>query len=246
MASLYLNKKKDADLYGLLVEVGSDRFCKIAKACLRALFDDKQADLARSMATEGIKEEGTQGEYHDAGVLFRISTTARKDEHLKTIIASLAPGVTSTFVKTTMRQVLGPQILLKYLLLPGATVLIEEVKPMLFVRMKVEEPEMKKTKVRRRKRSVQKKRPVQEKPIQMIQEHPVQKQQEVVVPPSNKKVVAVELSRDGSVTTVSDYSAKESVNGYDNANNVNKVDQAVPEESGTPEMDILSMLEAML
>lgn len=237
MASLYLNKKKDADLYGLLMEVGSNRFCKIAKACLRALFDDKQAVLARSMATEGIKEEGNQGEYHDAGVLFRLSTTAKKDEYLKTVIDSLVPGTVSTFVKTTMRQVLGPQILLKYLLLPGSCVFVEDIKPVLFVQISVAGTPEKKQKKRKARKVASKRK--------------------AAPTPSKKKnhlsdKVAVEILPNGQVLAQDDVQElqedKIATSSVDNLQNENNVIQAEPTEpvAEPEEMDILSMLEAML
>lgn len=234
MANLYLNKKKDIDLYGLFEDVGAERFRKIAKACLRALFDEKQAKLARFLASEGVREDGLGLEDKEIGVLFRVSTTAEKDEYLRIVISSLAPGTVSTFIKTTMRQVLGPQILLKYFLLPGSSVYIEDIQPTSFIKMMVDDSSSSK-----KKKSPSKKKRSEHKKAQ---------------PAKNKKEAITEVSKENVQIPLMQESSNQvpstsilSGNSIDTDYN-KQFNQSEPQTDADTdtEIDVLSMLEAMM
>ena len=232
MANLYLNKKKDVDLYGLFEDVGAERFRKIAKACLRALFDERQAKLARFLASEGVREDGLGLEDKEIGVLFRVSTTAERDEYLRIVISSLAPGTASTFIKTTMRQVLGPQILLKYFLLPGSSVYIEDIQPTSFIKMVVDDGSSSK-----KKKSPSKKKRSEHNKSQAT------KIQKEVLTETSKKDVKVPFVQESPASSPSASSLFDS--SVDNDYN-KQFDQSEPETDADTEIDVLSMLEAMM
>lgn len=135
VAILYISKIKDIDLYGLLKDVGMSNFKKCAVCCVMALSDSSYINKARSYAKSKIENgEETYQKYvvknssvEKAGVKLRLSILNQKNVFMKTIVGELVPSYCSAFIKTTMRQVLGPQILLQYFLKEGSEIEVKEI-----------------------------------------------------------------------------------------------------------------------
>jgi len=119
--SFYLSVVKDPDLCGFLNDVGTNRFRDIARLCLKALFDKdaaKQALLkAGSIQVEDNKKLPV---FFNGNTRIRLVINEKKDEAVSNLLQSIKSQCRSLFVKNTIRQVLGPQILLKYYLKEGA------------------------------------------------------------------------------------------------------------------------------
>ena len=124
--AVYISTVKDIDLYGLARDVGADHFRKIVKLCIMALFDEKYIKAARELAMDTISdaERDPRGSFlkgRQNYLAFRIciegsNKTYRQCEKL---LKNIKPRMMSFFLKTTVRQVLGPSILLRYFLSEG-------------------------------------------------------------------------------------------------------------------------------
>ena len=111
-AYLCLSQSKDVDLFGLYKDIGTINFRKVAKLCITGIFDEKAALKAREIALSG-KDGGGHSEKYSGGIKIRINISS-KECAAEYILSSLKPRAISVFIKTCIRQVLGPQILLKY------------------------------------------------------------------------------------------------------------------------------------
>ncbi len=111
-AYLCLSRSKDIDLFSLYKDVGTINFRKIAKLCITGIFDKKAASKAREIALSG-KDGGGHSEEFPSGIKIRISVSP-KECAAEYILSSLKSRTISIFIKTSIRQILGPQVLLKY------------------------------------------------------------------------------------------------------------------------------------
>lgn len=135
VAILYISKLKDIDLYSLLNDIGMANFNKCAIYCLMSILDANYINKARELAREKV-ENGSESykKYiadanspERAGVKLRIPLTNKKYTLAKTILCEVKSGYCSQFIKSIMRQVLGPQVLMHYFLVDDSNIKIEEV-----------------------------------------------------------------------------------------------------------------------
>lgn len=113
-AYLCISEKKDLELYKLHSDIGATKFRKMTKLCALGIFDERAAVKARQLALSKENGGGTFEQY-DGGIKLRLNIS-KKECSTQYILSSLKPGICSNFLKTCIRQVLGPQILLKYFL----------------------------------------------------------------------------------------------------------------------------------
>lgn len=111
-AYLCLSQSRDNDLFSLYKDIGAINFRKVAKLCITGIFDEKAASKAREIALSG-KDGGGHSEEFSNGIKVRISISP-KECAAEYILSSLKSRTISTFIKTSIRQILGPQVLLKY------------------------------------------------------------------------------------------------------------------------------------
>lgn len=135
VAILYISKLKDVDLYGLLNDIGMANFNKCAIYCLMSILDANYINKARELARKKV-ENGSESykKYiadarspERAGVKLRVPLTSKKYTLAKTVLCEVKSGYCSQFIKTVMRQVLGPQVLMQYFLINDSNIKIEEV-----------------------------------------------------------------------------------------------------------------------
>lgn len=119
--AVYISEHKDIDLCGLLKEIGPSRFRKVAKLCIRGLFDEQSAEEAKELAQKNIKSDVFNLKENNGCYGIRLSFAGSKpvNRQSATLINSIKQSHTSFFIKTVMRQILGPQVLLKYFLKDG-------------------------------------------------------------------------------------------------------------------------------
>ena len=117
--SFYISETKDPDLCGFLNDVGTNRFREVAKLCLKGLFDNESAQKALNLAKNKpskIKEPDFKDGYSRVRIVF----SDKKDLEVINILQSVKNNSRSMFAKIAIRQILGPQILLKYFLRDSA------------------------------------------------------------------------------------------------------------------------------
>lgn len=114
--AFYISETKDPDLVGLLNEIGVNAFRSLAKLCLRGLFDKQAADEAILYAKGKPKGKKKDPEYENGYIKIRIWLNGDADLEAESVLSSVKTNMRSMFLKTVIRQILGPQVLLKYFL----------------------------------------------------------------------------------------------------------------------------------
>lgn len=121
--AVYISVAKDIDLYGLARDMGLDEFRKVVKLCVMGLFEEKYAAEAKKLAMEcrfKRRDASMQAvlKERDGVLSFRICVSGSKmtDRQCGRLLSSIKPRFVSFFIKTTVRQVLGPEVLLHYFL----------------------------------------------------------------------------------------------------------------------------------
>lgn len=130
---LYISFKTDRDLVCLLKDIGIKNFRKCTMCCLRALLDASYIEKAKGYARSKI--ENGEDEINDyrlkfptvPGIKLWLSFQGSQNEDIKELILDIRDGHVSSFVKSTIRQVLGLQMLLKYFLKEESLIQIKEV-----------------------------------------------------------------------------------------------------------------------
>lgn len=139
---LYLSQKRDKDIIGLLNDIGAKNFRKCTYCCLRALFNRTYIEKAKTLSREKV-ENGentylnyiTEGPRDKAGIKFWLSMNSEQDENIRILLNNIKENCVSIFIKTTIRQVLGPQILLKYILKEETQIEIGDITFTSFINM---------------------------------------------------------------------------------------------------------------
>lgn len=121
---VYISKTGDKDLLGLLNHIGMKNFRKVVRQCMCALSDSAYVNKAKE-TVRSISD----GENHATESSFGVGIKIRVqlDPFSQKLLEELEAGSTSMFVKTTVRQVLGPQLLLSYLIKANSDIQIQEV-----------------------------------------------------------------------------------------------------------------------
>ena len=114
--SFYISEAKDPDLAGLLNEIGVNAFRSLSKLCLLGLFDKQAADEAILYAKGKPKGKKKDPEYENGYIQIRIWLNGNTDSEAESVLSSVKNNMRSMFLKTVIRQILGPQVLLKYFL----------------------------------------------------------------------------------------------------------------------------------
>lgn len=135
VAILYISKLKDIDLYGLLNDIGMANFNKCAIYCLMSILDTNYINKAKELARKKVKNGSESYKKYiadarspeRAGVKLRVPLTSKKYTLAKTVLCEVKSGYCSQFIKTVIRQVLGPQVLMQYFLINDSNIKIEEV-----------------------------------------------------------------------------------------------------------------------
>lgn len=113
--SFYISKSKDPDLCGLLNDVGTKRFRKVARLCLRGLFDKESVKEALEYSKKNLVEAKKDPPKDENGYYrIRVTINGKKDGEVESLMESVKQSQRSIFIKNTIRQVLGPQTLVKY------------------------------------------------------------------------------------------------------------------------------------
>lgn len=226
--AIYISETKDNDLYGLFNQLGANSFRKVAKLCLRGLFDKQSAEKAKELAKKVAP--ASQGAYEKTNGLIkiRIMISGCNDTYIEDVFMSLNPKCSeSSFIKTVVRQVLGPEVLLRYFLKDGNSnsYFIESAYvPINLMNVNVVEAKENTGSVVRQRRS---KTRLEEQPTQVVEKQEIspsvvsQVKEEVSTP------VTQQLSNSPSVDVN---------NSFDNSEG----------SSSDDDFDILDMLEAML
>lgn len=226
VAILYISKLKDIDLYGLLNDIGMVNFNKCARYCIMSIMDSSYVSKARELARNKVENGAESYQKHiaasyspeRAGVKLRISLTSKKSSLVKTILSEIRSGFISQFIKTTMRQVLGPQVLMKYFLIDDSTIKIEDVP--IFTSM-INLGSVQFVEVKKKEKTVRKKRTVK------------------------KKEEAPSLLSTAPVLEATDAPSFGSAPTFTEAGIENKEDM-INTGSSSSDDDLLSMLEAMM
>lgn len=121
---LYISKRCDKDLLGLLCNIGDKNFRKVVRYSMHALSDSAYINKAKELARNARSDEAMNVSLQ-IGVGIRIRV--QLDQFSQKLLAELEAGTSSMFVKTVVRQVLGPQVLLKYYIKSESNIEIKEV-----------------------------------------------------------------------------------------------------------------------
>lgn len=114
--SVYVSEAKDPDLSGLLNDIGLNVFRKVTRLCIHGLFDKQAANNAVELAIKGSLLKEKPPEYKDGCARIRLAFNSVGNEQAISVLNAIKPNVRSMFIKTVVRQVLGPQVLMKYFL----------------------------------------------------------------------------------------------------------------------------------
>lgn len=114
--SVYISEAKDPDLSGLLNDIGLNVFRKVARLCIYGLFDKQASNDAVNLAIKGSLLKRKDPEYKDGCARIRLVFNSVENGQAESVLNAIKPNVRSMFIKTIIRQVLGPQTLMKYFL----------------------------------------------------------------------------------------------------------------------------------
>lgn len=113
--AFYISESKDLDLCGFLNSVGASKFRDIAKLCVLGLFNKDAASEAVYLAKTSPPPK-KQPKFNNGFARIRIVLNGEDGGQSENILNTVKDKYKSVFVKTVIRQVLGPQILLKFFL----------------------------------------------------------------------------------------------------------------------------------
>lgn len=225
--SFYVSETKDPDLCGLLKEIGINRFREVTKLCIRGLFDKQSADAAVNLAKERPVQK-KEPEFNEGYARVRVAVSG--NDELESIFSGIRLNAKSLFIKNLIRQVLGPQILLKYFLKEDADAFFAEsvYVPVRTVNIVTNMPVMSPaldsfTKPDKAEKS--------SNIIKINKNEEVRKEEESIsIPVSEQISSSFAVNTASSIPLTTDISA----------------DTNTEDTSGDDDFDILSMLEAML
>lgn len=120
--AFYIAADRDIDLYGLMKNIGEAAFRRTALYCIYALFDASFAGRAQDVIKDNAghnRRDPVTGQKNGGGLITVRLFLGRAGELNKKSIDLLhhvSRGSISLFIKTVIRQVIGPAVLLTYFL----------------------------------------------------------------------------------------------------------------------------------
>lgn len=229
---IYISKSGDKDLLGLLNHIGMKSFRKVVRHCMHALSDTAYVNIAKETV-----RNANDGENHATESSFGVGIKIRVqlDPFSQKLLDELEAGSTSMFVKTTVRQVLGPQLLLPYLIKANSNVQIQEVPFVSLINIGQV------VQIKKERTSKPSKRKVTRSATSSIN-----------IVPDQSAAEPIQIQEESArATDAPSFSAPDSPSftgpSFDvPAHNIENVDPSPASASNDDDFDILSMLEAML